>query len=116
MIDGGCLRSEEIGYTSLSFWYLVMLIGFCEHCKTDKILERWFLDFKKKLIISQLRHASIMACWTLGFWNAMATSGLAMIFEITSSGVRPIWSAKHKWPENQMVRKKADFLIIGYQM
>ena len=29
----------------------------------------------------------MMAAWTLGFWKAIATSGLAMILDITSSGV-----------------------------
>lgn len=41
-------------------------------------------------------HTSMMAAWTLGFWNAMATSGLAIILEIASSGVSPIWSANCK--------------------
>lgn len=35
-----------------------------------------------------------MAACTLGFWNDIATSGFDIILEITSSGVRPNWSAK----------------------
>lgn len=37
---------------------------------------------------------SMMAACTLGFWNDIATSGFDIILEITSSGVRPNWSAK----------------------
>ena len=51
------------------------------------------LSTKKKKKNLQVWHTSMMAAWTLGFWNAMATSGLAIILEIASSGVSPIWSA-----------------------
>lgn len=42
--------------------------------------------------VIKLELTSMMAACTLGFWNAIATSGLAIIFEITSSGESPIWS------------------------
>lgn len=41
-------------------------------------------------------HTSMIAAWTRGFWKATATSGLAIIFPTTSSGVSPICSAKHR--------------------
>lgn len=49
-------------------------------------------------------HTSMMAAWTLGFWKAMATSGLAIIFEMTSSGVSPIWSATIKITNKEKYR------------
>mmetsp|Transcript_11593 Transcript_11593/g.29507 ORF Transcript_11593/g.29507 Transcript_11593/m.29507 type:complete len:107 (-) Transcript_11593:438-758(-) len=52
--------------TSLSPVYLLMFIGLAEQ--------------------------SIMACWTLGFWKAVASSGSSMIFFRTSSGLIPILS------------------------
>mmetsp|Transcript_5263 Transcript_5263/g.18955 ORF Transcript_5263/g.18955 Transcript_5263/m.18955 type:complete len:321 (+) Transcript_5263:1836-2798(+) len=52
--------------TSLSPVYLLIFIGFAEQ--------------------------SIMACWTLGFWNAEASSGSSMIFFKTSSGLIPTLS------------------------
>lgn len=51
---------------------------------------------KREKNVLQIEHTSMIAAWILGFWNAMATSGLAIIFEITSSGVSPIWSAKYQ--------------------
>lgn len=52
------------------FWYEILII--------NKLLK--------------LEHTSMIAAWTLGFWNAIATSGLAIIFDMTSSGLSPIWS------------------------
>lgn len=43
-------------------------------------------------MVLKVELTSMIASWTLGFWNAMAKSGLAIIFEMTSSGESPIWS------------------------
>lgn len=43
-------------------------------------------------VVLKLQLTSMIAAWTLGFWNAIATSGLAIIFEMTSCGESPIWS------------------------
>lgn len=48
-----------------------------------------------------------MAAWTLGFWNAKATSGLAIILEIASSGESPIWSANCK-RETELGKEKIE--------
>mmetsp|Transcript_2628 Transcript_2628/g.11892 ORF Transcript_2628/g.11892 Transcript_2628/m.11892 type:complete len:392 (-) Transcript_2628:85-1260(-) len=47
-----------------SLWYLTMLLG--------------------------LEEQSITACWILGFWNAIASSGSPMSFEMASCGVMPM--------------------------
>lgn len=84
--------------TSLSFWYFAMLKGFWEHCKLTSTVIRWGEWEEngkgkcKRWGSLSFWLTSMMAACTLGFWNAKATSGFAMIFEITSSGVSPICS------------------------
>jgi len=65
-----------------------MLRGFCEHCikygtmseeSNDQTVQEEFLQGL----------TSMMAVWIFGFWNATATSGFAIIFDTTSSGVMP---------------------------
>lgn len=40
------LRSEEFGSTSLSFWYLAILSGFCEHCKNKQNVTEFISNVK----------------------------------------------------------------------
>lgn len=81
--------------------YLLVILIFCDaHWvlgtlqKAIRHQESWY-DIKMLYWILPKKLTSMMAAWTLGFWNAMATSGLAIIFDMTSSGVSPIWSDKH---------------------
>jgi hypothetical protein len=52
--------------------------------------ERSGVKLSNSLIQVKRKRTSINAAWTLGFWNAMATSGFSMILDMTSSGVSPI--------------------------
>lgn len=85
-----------IWHTSLSFWFFAMLSGFWEHCLNQEYVK--ILDANTSRKRNLFKHTSNMAACTLEFWKAMATSGLAIILDITSSGASPICSAINiKW-------------------
>lgn len=105
--EKSCLRSKNV-------WpYLLVILIFCNAQRVLRTLERQHnvrdlvLKIKKML---QVEHTSMIAAWTLGFWKAWATSGLAIIFAIVSSGESPIWSAKCKKEAELKKEVKTEYL------